>query len=70
MSTVTGRAVRIPDIRKPPFGKCKYDPKHDMRATSDAYQGIIRRINKHDKYVELRNVMCQIKSTIFADSDV
>ena len=69
---MTVRAISIPDIRKPPAGKCEYDPKHGMRTKSDAYQGIIYGINKIRSIndVELTNIMHQIKSAIFADSDV
>ena len=70
MPTVTGRAISILDIRKPPSGKCKYDTKHDMRAKSDAYQGIIYGMNKNINDVELANIMYQNKSAIFADNDV
>ena len=55
--TMTGRAISIPDIRKPPSGRCPYDPKHDMRAKSDAYQGIGYWINKNINGVELTNKM-------------
>ena len=72
MPTVTGRAISFSDIRKQPSGICQYDPKHDMRAKSDEYQGIIYGINKIRSIndVELTNIMHQIKSAIFADSDV
>ena len=58
MPTVTGRAISIPEIRKPPSGKCRYDPNIDMRAKSDAYQGIIYGINKN---IVIQNL--QIKCT-------
>ena len=67
---VTGRAISIPDIRTPPAGKCQYDPKH-MRATSDAYQGIIYQVWDKQKYkCRTYNYMYQIKSATFVDSDV
>ena len=59
---MTVRAISIPDIRKPPAGKCEYDPKHGMRTKSDAYQGIIYGINKNinDVLVERTNIMYQL----------
>ena len=65
--TMTGRAIIIPDIRKPPSGRCPYDPKHDMRAKSDAYQGITYGISKDINGIKFAKIMHQIKSAIFAD---
>ena len=67
MPAVSDRAISIPDKRKPPCGKSQYDPKHDMRAKSDAYQGIIYWTNKNVNDTELTNIMYQIKSAILAD---
>ena len=67
MPTVTGRAISFSDIRKQPSGICQYDPKHDMRAKSDAYQGITYGISKDINGIKFAKIMHQIKSAIFAD---
>ena len=54
--TVTSKAISIPDMRKPPSGKCQYDPKSDMRSEFDAYQDKYMGENKHIN-VELTNTM-------------
>ena len=55
---MTGRAKSIPDISTAPSGKCQYDPNHDMRAKSDAYQGIIiRGIRKNANASELTIIL-------------
>ena len=60
--------VHLP-VDTTPSGKCQYDPKHDMRAKSDAYQSVIYG-NKNINDVEFTIKMYQVKSAIFADSGV
>ena len=44
--------------RQPPSAKCEYDPKHDMRAKSDAYQGtIMDGIRKNINALEITNII-------------
>ena len=40
-----------------PSRKCQYDPKHDMKARSDAFQDIIHWINRNKNDVEITKIL-------------